>query len=107
MTRRPSRSGRPWTEAEERQLGSLPDAELALKLGRTYSGVVWKRLALGVPAFRPRARTWSPREKKLLGTMTDKALAARLGVSRKHVVAVRMRLGVAPFSEKNSPKKGE
>jgi len=104
-TRAAPNRGAPWTEKEERLLGTLTDQALAEKLGRTLQGVTWKRLAKGIPAFRPRARVWTAAELAKLGTIADAKLAAELGVSRKHVLQMRQRRVIAPFSGKNTPRK--
>lgn len=98
------RGGRAWTEEEERLLGTMTDAKLAAKLGRSPSAVTMKRLDQGIAPSRPRSRRWSEQELALLGKMTDAKLAARMGVSRKHVLQKRRTLGRRAFSAKNSPR---
>jgi hypothetical protein len=41
-----------WTAAEEALVGTMPDAKLAEKLGRTVVGVALKRRAFGIPEFQ-------------------------------------------------------
>lgn len=96
---------RRWTEKEEALLGTARDSELAKKLSRSRDSVEWKRRAMGIAPFIPRARTWTKRELKLLGKMPDAALAKKLKCSRKHVVEKRMALGIESSSPINSPRK--
>lgn len=46
----------PWTAAEEAQLGTMPDAELAQRLGRSLEAVRQRRRARGIPACVRRRR---------------------------------------------------
>lgn len=103
-TRAAPNRGTPWTEKEESLLGTATDRELAAKLGRTASGVMAKRLALGIAAHESRARIWSKHELKLLGKMPDEMLARLLSVSRKHVFEMRERRGIKPFGKTRPDK---
>jgi len=49
-----AKEGRPWTAAELAMLGTAPDAEIGLRIGRPTDSVMKKRLALKLkPASRP------------------------------------------------------
>ncbi len=102
---KPKKSGQTWTEDEEALLGTMTDAALAKKIGRTLGAVTMKRMAMDVAAFEPRVYTWTKAELKLLGTVSDQDLAKRLGVSRQHVLQMRQRHGVGAFSPANTPKR--
>lgn len=43
---------RPWTVREDRLLGTLPDARLAKRLGRTVKSVEQRRARLGILPYR-------------------------------------------------------
>jgi hypothetical protein len=49
---RPPKAGRPWTAAEDRWLGLLPDEEIARRTGRTLAAVYARRQALRLPSYR-------------------------------------------------------
>jgi hypothetical protein len=48
----PHPGGRPWTEAELALLGTLPDDEVAVRIGRTTTAVRVQRLRLKIPTAR-------------------------------------------------------
>jgi hypothetical protein len=52
--RRPG--GRPWTAKELRLLGTVPDEELAARIGRTAGAVRIMRTRLGIPSAEDRRR---------------------------------------------------
>src|SRR6266478_5590203 len=58
-----------WTVEEQALLGTMPDAELAKGLGRTFWAVRVRRNRLGIPPFQSRFRRWTPKEEALLGKM--------------------------------------
>ncbi|NJL29653.1 MAG: hypothetical protein HC897_18060 [Thermoanaerobaculia bacterium] len=41
----------PWTQQEEALLGTAPDREVALRIGRTLRAVRLRRVGLQIPAF--------------------------------------------------------
>lgn len=45
-----------WTPAEDAQLGTLPDAELARRLGRSRASVIARRIRLGIESAAPVGR---------------------------------------------------
>lgn len=95
---------RRWTEAENRLLGTLPDAELAGRLNRGITDlevaqrlgcpqniVRHKRITLGIRACHPLTsyRLWTPAENKLLGTQPDSDIGRRLNRTRASVIRRR------------------
>jgi len=96
---------KPWTDRQERLLGTATDAAIAAKFGRSRKAVETKRRKRGIPGHVPHTRAWTKREIKLLGTMSDAAVARRLGCCSNHVLKTRRRLGVPPFSPHNTPRK--
>jgi uncharacterized Zn-finger protein len=82
-------------------LGTMPDADLAKKIGCLGLAVYKKRKTLGVPAFEKHARIdWEPWV-CLLGTMPDIDLAKKIGCSRDSVHNKRISLGVPVFAKSN------
>jgi hypothetical protein len=49
---RPPKAGRPWTDAEDELLRTLPPAEVARRTGRTLTAVYGRRAVLGLPDGR-------------------------------------------------------
>lgn len=83
-----------WTVAEDKLLGTLPDAELARQLGRTETSVMRRRLRMGI--FVPgRTRLWASEDDALVGTMPDGELARKINRSF-HAVKVRRQLKRLP-----------
>lgn len=64
MTMR-ERTGRPWTKHELALLGTMSDAELARRKGRTPLAVRQQRVRLGIAAHQ-RQRAWTAEEDRLL-----------------------------------------
>jgi hypothetical protein len=84
--------GRGWTAEEVALLGTMPDARLAGRLGRTVRAVARKRFDLGVPAHSGWAgggRAWTKAEIALLGTDRDEVIARKLGRTRNAVTLQR------------------
>jgi hypothetical protein len=46
--------GQPWTEEERAQLGTVPDSELAARIGRTATAVRVMRTRQGIPSAEDR-----------------------------------------------------
>jgi hypothetical protein len=89
--------GRPWTRKELKLLGTLPDAELAARIGRTKNAVRVMRVRRGLPnplgPWHPEG-DWTAEELQLLGTVPDGELAARIGRSETAVREKRCKLGI-------------
>jgi hypothetical protein len=84
------RRGAPWTLAELKRLGKVPDSALARRTGRTIKEVVAMREARRV-RLRTAPRRWTAREIRLLGRFPDAEVARRLHRSHESVVK-----GIAP-----------
>ena len=54
------KSQRRWTKAEEKLLGTKPDAEVASILGRSQFAVQIRRHFLGIPARYENRSAWTP-----------------------------------------------
>jgi hypothetical protein len=94
-----ARSGivRKWTAAEKQLLGTMPDGELARKLGRRYQSVARMRNLLGRPRVRPaHHRGWKAWEDQLVGVLPDREVARRTGRSLGAVMVRRRSKGLAP-----------
>jgi hypothetical protein len=80
-----------------RLVGTMPDAELARRLGRRYQSVVRVRYSLGRPVLRgPRRKGWKPHQVAWLGVLPDQETAHRVGRSLESVGARRRVKGVPP-----------
>lgn len=101
MTKRPKVSPRkmlqvPWTAAELKLLGTVPDEVLARRLGRSRNEVQVKRIARRMPVVcGPHNKRWTREEDSLLGTIADGELARRLKRSVAAVGARRRAFGIA------------
>jgi hypothetical protein len=88
-----------WTSKENNLLGTMPDAELAERLGRSAGEVRKRRCSLGIPfpgAVFPH-REWTRDEEALLGTDTDAAVARKLKRGTKSIRHRRELLAVPAF----------
>ena len=47
---------KPWTEDEDKMIGTDIDGKVAVLIGRTRGAVVGRRHFLGIPPFRPPGR---------------------------------------------------
>lgn len=88
---------RPWTIDEIKLLGTMQDADLAAKLGRTRTAVGNQRCERGIPAFSYRSRPWVTSEILLLGKMPDAELAHRIGRTRRAVEQQRYEMKVTKY----------
>ena len=98
----PGMSGPLWTPAEEALLGTMPDKDVAAKVGRTPTAVHAHRNNLGIRSFygrKPRGKSasWMPAKDRLLGTMPDTNLARKLRCSPMTVFYRRKRLKIPAF----------
>jgi hypothetical protein len=82
-----------WTAPEIALLGTLPDAEVARRTGRTTNAVRQMRERLGIP--NPASNRWTAAGIALLGTLPDREVAWRLGRSLASVTQKRIKLGIA------------
>ncbi len=87
-----------WTAPMLRQLGKVPDLEIARVHGLAPMTVAAKRHELGIPRLIRTKVDWtSPRIRAQLGTMPDNALATALGVNPETVRLQRSLAGVPRF----------
>ena len=49
---RPPENGRPWTKAEEKRLGKIPDRILAVELDRSVDSIRKRRTRLQIPKYQ-------------------------------------------------------
>src|SRR5262249_3579300 len=70
-----------WTAEQLALLGTIPDEELAAKIGRTPNAIRLKRERMGIP--NPAGRdVWKAEELALLGTLPDLEVSRRTGRTR-------------------------
>jgi len=80
--------------AETQLLGTMPDAMLAKRLGRSREAVRVRRLLKHVRIFNPTRHEWRPEDDKLLGERPDQYIALLLRVSVSAVRKRRRKLGI-------------
>jgi hypothetical protein len=88
----PGYHGPRWTAEQLALLGTLPDAEVAGRTGRTPNAVRLMRERLGIP--NPAGNRWTVEGVALLGTLHDREVAHRLGRSLASVTQKRCKLGI-------------
>ena len=78
----------PLTDDQRAQLGTMPDAALAARIGTSEETIRRRRLEAGIPAFgrlsgklHPQKFQWEANGLELLGALPDKEIATRLGIS--------------------------
>ena len=90
------RKGAPWTLAELKKLGNVPDSVLARRSRRTIKEVVamreHQRIRLPTPP-----RRWTAREIRMLGRLNDYELSRRFLRSKSSVRLQRIALKIPPF----------
>jgi hypothetical protein len=86
---RPHPPSRPWTAAELKLLGTMPDHLLARRLKRTVAAISNRRFHARI-VLRPQ---WTKAQDKLLGTLPDEELARRFNRTHMAVSIRRRRLG--------------
>lgn len=97
---------RPWTAEERTLLGTLSDAEIAAKTGRTPNAVKEMRRRHGIAANKEAKRIhWTTEALAKLGKIPDRELADSIKASETCVRQKRELLGVAPCFDYNSNKR--
>lgn len=86
-----------WTEEEDALIDTMPDSELAVKLGVTGHTVRSRRVKLGKPNRWTQAREWTAEEDALLGKMPDRAVGEIVGVSTATACTRRTSLEIPAF----------
>jgi len=84
-------------------LGTMPDPQLAEKLGIKEHRIRQARNKLGIPAFYEEMYIygeWTPENLAKLGKMSDNALAKLMGISSSSVSKKRQSLEIAPLGIK-------
>ena len=84
---------RNWTPSEDKLLGTMPDQELAKRLGRTLNAIRTRREQARIPVVS-RYVFWDDKQIALLGKMHDKEVAALTGHAIDSVAIKRRQLGI-------------
>lgn len=98
-----------WTPAMDALLGTMPDPDLAAKMGCALTKVRTRRYQLGVSGYRqiitpaPTSEfEWTPAMVSLLGTMSDRALAEKIGCAVTTVRDRRHLAGIPDYRRRNT-----
>src|SRR5207245_968632 len=78
------------------------DEEVARTLGRSVTGVAWRRKCLGIAKHKAPPPPWSKDEEILLGTKRDAEIARMIGRAKHSVSDRRRALGIRPFNSRRS-----
>lgn len=81
-----------WSDEAISLLGTMPDTEIADKLGISNFPVKKKRRELGVPAYRRAMPEITSEMVSEFGVVSDAELAQRLGVSANYVRRARVKM---------------
>jgi hypothetical protein len=87
-----------WTAEELELLGTAPDAEVAVRIGRRPTAVTNNRCKLGI--LHPEGWGWTPEQLALLGTAPDEEVAARTGKTPAAVTRKRCLLRIPTFCDR-------
>lgn len=88
-----------WSSADDKVLGTRPDAQIAALLKRSVTNVAWRRKELGIAPYH-KINLWLPEQLALLGTMSDEEAARLTGHPVKSVEGKRIALGRPKFDPK-------
>jgi hypothetical protein len=91
-----------WPAEHLALLGTLTDAEVAARTGRSANGVRVKRCKLGIP--NPSGPGWTAEELELLGTAPDAEVAARVGRTEGAVTLRRCNLRIPRARDRRKPE---
>jgi hypothetical protein len=99
---RPPAAGTPWTVDEDGLLGTMRDADVAIRTGRSENAVSHRRKVLGIGAFTKRSPRgepilWTSAKDRLLGSMSDGDVARKLRCAPMTVFYRRKRLKIAAY----------
>lgn len=84
-------------------LGGVSDSALAEQLGISRHAVRYKRIALGIPAWRYSAGVfWTPERIALLGKESDLVIAFRFGLTKNAVARMREKKKVPLLRDRKS-----
>jgi hypothetical protein len=81
-----------WKPNEIRLLGTMSDADLAAKLGRSQASVEYMRLKLGKDYSASKSRPWTKSELLLLGKFPDARVAEMTHRTQKAVQVRRLKM---------------
>jgi len=88
-----------WTDEAVALLGTMPDPELADRLGVSRTPVKKKRAELGIAAHKAAFPEITPEIAAEFGKVSDSAIAKRLGVSTNFIRQARLRWMRARWSD--------
>lgn len=80
-----------WTDDALALLGTMPDPELADRLGVSRTPVKKKRVELGISAYKAAFPEITPETAAEFGKVSDSTLAKRLGLSANFIRQARLR----------------
>ena len=94
-------------------LGTVPDDELAERVGRTALAVRLMRTRRGIPSAEDRrrrehqigGRAWTDAELALLGAIPDDELAEQIGPTETAVQSMRARRGIRTAKDRRAGRK--
>ena len=84
-------------------LGTMPDQDLARRIGRSFAAVRVRRYQLGLPNQNPLWKSWTEKDMALLGKFTDQEVSTRTGHSVGSVKYKRLQLGILGCKSKPCP----
>ena len=96
-----------WDASKIALLGTIPDRDLAKKLGVNAHVVRYQREKQNIPPATRRDKLWEPwadYEIDLLGTMPDAELAKKLERTTSSIRLKRVSLGIPTFGKSNAAK---
>lgn len=85
---------RPWTPEEVALLGTIPDKEVAQKVGRPVEAVAQARVYRKIAVCR--SSIWTEQDLHDLGKVKDSVIAQRKNIGRQTVAAKRKELQIPP-----------
>jgi hypothetical protein len=94
-----------WTPQALALLGKASDRAVARRLGISATTVFHKRLALGIPSYKPPPKriTWTAEMLGRLGRVPDVEIAACFGIGKDSVAFKREELGIPPAEHVGHP----
>jgi hypothetical protein len=81
-----------------KKLGTVPDDELAMKLGVSFQFIREKRAELGIAVCRRSSLKWTDKIIKMMGVISDSEIAKKLGCTTGLVQLKRVELEIAPYN---------
>jgi len=88
-----------WQPEELSQLGEIPDAELARRIGIRTAVVSRKRSSMGIdPSSLSKRLKWTRKNLAMLGKRSDREVASIMNASSGRVAAKRLSLGIECYA---------